>query len=386
MDERELAINKPGKTIDCTEPAQLHFRFTGNGMEFFRLWLVNLSLSILTFGIYSAWAKVRTRRYFYGHTRGGTAASYSGSNNGGVLNSGFEYLASPITLLKSRLIAVALLALYTFLANVSPTASLGLFIALYFVIPWAIYRSLRFNARVTRFRNVRFDFTGNAAGAYHAYLGWPLLGLITLGLLYPKAKQKQLHYRVNSLRYGNQPLSNAATTGQFWAMYGLGSLIGLLAMIGLGAAITFLVMPMIENGLGDAQIGLIDIFLGSHALNNWPITLAVFLTLLALILWPASFFRARRYQLTFNGTVIGKHRLNSTATTWGLYRVSFLPTLLLPFTLGLSWPWLKVAIARYKASQTFLVPGSDFSEIEDHSVYATSAIGEELGDVFDIGI
>ncbi|MED5348372.1 MAG: DUF898 family protein, partial [Pseudomonadota bacterium] len=45
---------------------QERFQFHGEGGEFFRIWIVNLVLSIVTLGIYSAWAKVRTKRYFYG--------------------------------------------------------------------------------------------------------------------------------------------------------------------------------------------------------------------------------------------------------------------------------------------------------------------------------
>ena len=36
--------------------------FTGSGGEYFRIWIVNVALTVLTFGIYGAWAKVRTRR------------------------------------------------------------------------------------------------------------------------------------------------------------------------------------------------------------------------------------------------------------------------------------------------------------------------------------
>ena len=40
------------------------FEFTGEGYEFFRIWIVNICLTIITLGIYSALAKVRTNRYF----------------------------------------------------------------------------------------------------------------------------------------------------------------------------------------------------------------------------------------------------------------------------------------------------------------------------------
>ena len=62
-----------------------YFHFTGTGGEYFRIWIVNLILSILTLGIYSAWAKVRTNRYFYGNTQVG--------------NTGFEYHAKPLAIL-----------------------------------------------------------------------------------------------------------------------------------------------------------------------------------------------------------------------------------------------------------------------------------------------
>jgi uncharacterized membrane protein YjgN (DUF898 family) len=44
------------------------FEFRGSGAEYFRIWIVNLLLTIVTLGIYSAWAKVRRLRYFYGNT------------------------------------------------------------------------------------------------------------------------------------------------------------------------------------------------------------------------------------------------------------------------------------------------------------------------------
>ena len=44
------------------------FSFTGTGKEYFKIWIVNILLSIVTLGIYSAWAKVRTEKYLHGNT------------------------------------------------------------------------------------------------------------------------------------------------------------------------------------------------------------------------------------------------------------------------------------------------------------------------------
>src|SRR5437763_13698019 len=47
---------------------RLDIRFTGSGSEYFRIWIVNLLLTIVTLTLYYPWAKVRRLRYFYGNT------------------------------------------------------------------------------------------------------------------------------------------------------------------------------------------------------------------------------------------------------------------------------------------------------------------------------
>src|SRR5258705_13530536 len=73
-------------------------RFSGQAGEYFRIWIVNVCLSVVTLGIYSAWAKVRRKKYFYGNT---------------LLNgASFEYLADPKAILKGRLIVFGVFVLY----------------------------------------------------------------------------------------------------------------------------------------------------------------------------------------------------------------------------------------------------------------------------------
>ena len=50
------------------QPREYRFQFTGKGSEYFSIWIVNLLLSIVTLGIYSAWAKVRREQYFHRNT------------------------------------------------------------------------------------------------------------------------------------------------------------------------------------------------------------------------------------------------------------------------------------------------------------------------------
>ena len=105
-----------------TAAKEERFCFHGEGGEFFRIWIVNLVLSIVTLGIYSAWAKVRTKRYFYGNTE--------------LAGDRFDYLASPIAILKGRIIAVVLLVIYTVLSVFFVPASYLMLALLLLVMPW----------------------------------------------------------------------------------------------------------------------------------------------------------------------------------------------------------------------------------------------------------
>ena len=70
-------------------------RFTGSGAEYFGIWIVNLLLTIVTLGIYSAWAKVRRLQYFYRHTE--------------LAGSSFDFHGRPIKILIGRIIALLML-------------------------------------------------------------------------------------------------------------------------------------------------------------------------------------------------------------------------------------------------------------------------------------
>src|SRR5258707_2578357 len=59
--------------------APVPVRFTGNGAEYFGIWIVNLLLTIVTLGIYSAWAKGRRLQYFFPPTEvAGSRFHFSG--------------------------------------------------------------------------------------------------------------------------------------------------------------------------------------------------------------------------------------------------------------------------------------------------------------------
>src|SRR5260221_8895074 len=82
------------------------FQFTGKAREYFGIWIVNLFLTIVSLGIYSAWAKVRKKRYFYGNTW--------------VAGANFDYHGNPVAILKGRIVAFGAFAAYTLAGHYSP--------------------------------------------------------------------------------------------------------------------------------------------------------------------------------------------------------------------------------------------------------------------------
>ncbi len=317
------------------------FEFTGKGGEFFRIWIVNLLLSIITLGIYSAWAKVRTQRYFYGNTR--------------LDGSSFEYLADPIKILKGRIIAFVLLVIYVGSDMVSPVFSAICALLLFIGMPWIIVRSLSFRNHNSAWRGVRFGFDGRVGTSAKVFLMWPLLGMLTLGLLFPLAMKHQQRFLVGNSRYGSTLFDFSAGTKRFYALVGLGLLI---AVCGFGLAFVL--------GLAFGPLGM---------LGGMATYLAIFV-----------YFNVATTNLIYGSTSLAEHQL-SAHYNYGSYAGLMVTNLLcMVLTFGLFYPWAKVRTARYAAEHISLLAAGDLDGFIADQRSGASATGGEIGDLFDIDI
>src|SRR5215216_3769869 len=137
------------------------FAFTGRSGEYFRIWIISLCLSLITLGIYSAWGKVRKRRYLYAHTR--------------LDGTGFDYRASPIAILRGRILALLLFGGFALSGHFVPLMQ-WLFIALLLVLsPWIVVAAARFNARNSTYHNIAFAFDGSVGEAAWIFVGGAVL-------------------------------------------------------------------------------------------------------------------------------------------------------------------------------------------------------------------
>jgi uncharacterized membrane protein YjgN (DUF898 family) len=194
--------------------------FKGNTSEYFGIWIVNLLLTIVTLGIYSAWAKVRRKKYFY--------------NNTLIEDVGFDYHARPIAILKGRAIAFVFFIIYVSVKSTNPMIAGALLMVLFLLIPWLVVRGSIFNARNSSHRGLRFDFVGTVNEAAKVFIGLGLLTAITLGLAAPYAAHQRNQFLAKSHRFGLSQFEMERVVKQFYKVY---LVVFLLPFIGIVAAI-----------------------------------------------------------------------------------------------------------------------------------------------------
>src|SRR5450631_4171989 len=266
-------------------PEQLHF--SGSGAEYFGIWIVNLLLTIVTLGIYSAWAKVRKLQYFYRHTE--------------LAGSSFDFHGSPIKILIGRVIALVMLIGYNYSVRQHSPMTLVVVIVLAIVMPWLLRNSFRFRLYNTSWRGTRFHFRGSVGGAYRVFLLNGFLALITLYVMAPFMHQRLKAYQHNNSWFGRTQFSFHARAGQFYRLYLL-----------LLAAAVILVTVLITSGIGSTLTALGDAQKhGGHpdprAMMRAVLILYGVLILLGLSIGPM--FRAFLNNLIWNNTRLGVHRI-----------------------------------------------------------------------------
>ncbi|MEO0975119.1 MAG: DUF898 family protein, partial [Pseudomonadota bacterium] len=150
------AIPPQGTTaqVDLNQVQGEAFVFRGSVDEYFKIWIVNLLLTVVTLGIYSAWAKVRSRKYL-------SRSTYLAGDS-------FDYHAKPLGILIGRLIAAAGLAAVFVTAWVAPGWETLPLLLISLAAPFLITKGAAFNARNTSWRNIRFSFRQDVGGAYAA--------------------------------------------------------------------------------------------------------------------------------------------------------------------------------------------------------------------------
>jgi uncharacterized membrane protein YjgN (DUF898 family) len=334
-----------------TASQEHRFEFHGKAGEYFRIWIVNLFLTIATLGIYSAWAKVRTQRYFAASTR--------------LAGGSFDYLASPIAILKGRLLVVAFMLLYSGSSALSVALQGVMSFALFAAIPWAITRSLAFRAHNTAWRNIRFHFDASYGQAFAAYIGFPLVGAFTLGAGYPYSIYRERKFVVENAAFGQTRFVMGSGARDFYSV----ALALVIQVIGAGFVITLATM-------GAAA-------LGSDVLAPVGLLLAV-----PFYFYIFAFAASQLTNLTYDDTELGPHRLQSDLPASQLGFVYATNALAMLLSLGLLIPWAQIRMTRLRLQHLRLVANGDLDAFVASQSSDVASFGSEVGEALglDIGL
>lgn len=387
------ASSQPPPAHDAPVLQAFPVQFHGVARDFFGVWFVNILLTIITLGIWSAWATVRTNRWFYGNTV--------------IKSHAFEYHATPLQILKGRLIAVALIAVIAAINFFAPMLELFILVALAFAMPWAINAGLRFGACMTSWSNVRFDFHGSYWRAFGVFLFMPIavmltLGLLilapmltlrpiaampTLGLLMPIAAMLTLgllipvnskllgRYLAGGYRYGGASFACAPPLSALYRALGRTAVL-VIGIAAPGLLATYLMC--VSAGIPfDIHFLLLAFVLGKGQIVL-PSIVSVYAAMFAGGIYYGACVRNEIYNQT---TIQGGHRLQSRLSplryTWIMASGFFVTAI----TLTLAYPWARVRQYRYLAQSVTLLAAPGLDEFVSQQQRAPSSFGGEFSEL-----
>ena len=345
------------------DTATLRVQFTGRGWEYFGIWLANVALSVITFGIYSPWAKVRRLKYFYRNT---TLAS-----------SPFDFHGDPVKILFGRLIAIVFFSVYSALSNLEPPyAFIPPLFALIFS-PFLIQRALKFRLRYSSYRGLNFNFTGSVKGALLNAVLYPGLSFIIFGLLYPFGFRQWRRYQLRNSAFGKTNFDYDAKIGGFYLMF----FFGWLPLVATAIVSIVLFTLFAQQASSDNKIPF----------DQLPLTVQYIIIAFAVIL-PCSFFLSRglyqyfKHRLTYNNLKIGHYSFRSTIRIFPCILTYLSNDIFSILTLGLFRPFAAVRATRLLATNVEVTGPAALDSFVGDNLTAVSTTGAEAVDFFDIDI
>lgn len=346
-----------------TSSRSTRLRFTANGWEYFRIWIVNVALTLLTLGIYSAWAKVRARRYLYGNV-------WLGDDS-------FDYTANPVAILRGRLLVATVLVLLWFAQILSIWYYYAAFLALMPLVPWVVVRARSFQLRRSEYRGIAFDFSGRYWDAAVWYpLAW-VASIATLGLARPFTVFGRDRFLVTESSFGDKEFGYAGSPKPYYGMYAVTAIVVGVLYIGGGFLLFAIVVSRAMISSSDPGTAVPDmgaIMIGSIVLGG------------AVLLFIAAYLRTRLLSYRWNSSRLGNNEFQlalSFSTMLWLYASN---TVAIMATLGLFVPFARIRVLRYVVGQFLVLQRDEASSYGTGERQRVGAAGAEAAGEFGLEI
>lgn len=222
MDHQQTGAGAAPVSTFAAQDIDAHpLEFTGSGGEYFRVWIVNVLLTILTLGFYTPWARRRTAQYFYGHTV--------------VAGSPLEFTAQQGRMVKGFIILVMISIAYQIAVNTGQDTAVGVFLlAGALLSPFIWGSAMRFRLGSTRWRGLRLQFTAPWREVYKA--SWPVfaIALVWFGVFFG------IQYLAPESASALQELADESSdadlptmTAGIWGLLAMGLLLSIMCVIRL---------------------------------------------------------------------------------------------------------------------------------------------------------
>lgn len=187
--------------IDKHAEGESAFGFTGSWREYAPIAFTNLLLTIVTLGIYTFWARARTRRYLWSRTR--------------FIDDRLEWTGTGLELFIGYIIAIFCFVLPLGLLNLAvqgvlmrghtgAAALIGaiLYVALIYLVGVAIFRALRYRLSRTYWHGIRGGSDEQGFRYGWSYFWRTIVGYLALGLMVPWSMTKLWNERWSAMSFG----------------------------------------------------------------------------------------------------------------------------------------------------------------------------------------
>jgi uncharacterized membrane protein YjgN (DUF898 family) len=389
--------------------------FSGRGGEYFRVWIVNVLLSIVTLGLYTPWARQRTARYFYDHTV--------------VAGSPLEFTAPLRKMVFGFLIFALLYVAFKIASETGQDTAVALFIlAAALLAPYLWGSAMRFRLASTRWRGLQLHFAASWKEVYLA--SWPIFVMaavwvaVTFGLdiVAPEPPATPSPPREPQV-FPGLPAMNAA----MWGLIALGVILSVLCIIRV--EFNYKSLLVLRGGIGNQRgrwkpvygdfvriwLATVGVLLAGAALAAALATglvlaaqmafgttrafgamfvvlvfLAVLAGLLGLVIAtaPARAYReARMFQLIWSNVGLSQiARFKCQLRPWAYVRLRMKNLLLTVLTLGLYRPFARANEYAMKVNSVTLYVKGGLDQLVGQLGRQQDALGDALADAIGLGI
>jgi len=310
--------------------------YHGDGKSLFKIYIVNVLLSVITLGVYYPWAKAKLLAYHYSETE--------------LENSRFAFLGTGKEIFKGFVKALLIFAvwyggLFYFTLQLQTGEDVAFFtimtlvweLLILLIFPLAIVGSLKYRLSRTTWRGIHMRYTGNVQSMYKVFLKGFLLTVITFGIYSPWFLINIRKEVMKNIKLGDL---NFSFTGSGGTLFGIGFVGYLLTLITLG-----IYMFQWAANMHNFNIDSINLNKGNE-----------------------------------------QAKLKGMATGLGIFKLQIVNVFIVIFTLGLGAPYAIIRTIKYYMDTADLVGEITFDEITQAEIDDTNATGDSILDAFEFEI